>query len=113
MNPFSTLRKHQKTVRFSHLFKESRKSASGTNGLTRETGKWSETSTFVILVVMLESIKEFALIWSIKLGPILESKGMSAILQEKDKEMLKKGKIFEKMYQILKYFEKRSGDCVQ
>ena len=31
-------------------------------------------------------------------GPILESKGMGVIFQKKGKQMLKKGKIFEKLW---------------
>ena len=49
-------------------------------------------------------------------GPILESKGMTAIFQKKGKEILKKDKIFEnlgKNVQILKIHLKRAGDCMQ
>ena len=40
---------------------------------------------------------------------------MGAIFQEKGKEMLKKGKIFNKLgkdVQNLKIFQKRAGDCM-
>ena len=49
-------------------------------------------------------------------GPILESKGMDAILHKKGKEMLKKGKTFEnlgKNQQNLGVLRKRAGDCVR
>ena len=48
-------------------------------------------------------------------GHILESKGMRAIFQKKDKKMFKKGKIFEhlgKNVQNMKIFGKRAGDCM-
>ena len=47
---------------------------------------------------------------------ILGSKSMGAIFQEKDKEMLKKGKTFEnlgKHVHNLKIFLKRADDCMQ
>ena len=49
-------------------------------------------------------------------GPILLSKGMHVIFQNKGNKMLKKGKIFEnlgKHVQNLKIFWKKAGDCVQ
>ena len=49
-------------------------------------------------------------------GPILESKGMSAIFQKKGKKMLKRGKIFEnfgKNVPNLNIFCKKAGDCVR
>ena len=53
-------------------------------------------------------------------GPILESKDMGATFQEKDKKIMKKGKILEslsEMFKIWKYFEKGQvivcNNCMQ
>ena len=49
-------------------------------------------------------------------GPILESKGMHIIFQEKGTKILKRWKILEnlgKNVQNLKIFWKRAGKCIQ
>ena len=48
--------------------------------------------------------------------PILETKGMAAILQKNGKEMLKKSKIFKNLGKNLQYlniFWKKEGDCMR
>ena len=49
-------------------------------------------------------------------GPILESKGMGTIFQNKDKEMSEKAKYFEqnlgRTVQNYKIFWKTAGDCM-
>ena len=49
MHPFSTPWKHQKTLRFSDVFRGWRKDALGTNRLIK-LGKWSELVEFLHLV---------------------------------------------------------------